>query len=89
MEKNVVLVGSKPLSKYIYALTEALKSGKAVIKARGRHISKAVTLEEIVKNKGLANYRVTKIDISTVKLKSTDGTEKSVSQIEIHVEVNK
>lgn len=85
MENYEVLVGNKPLSNYVFSILKALEaSKKAVVKARGKNISKAVTAVEIVRNKKLANVSVKKISISTVRLKNENG-EKSVSQIEIEV----
>jgi len=53
------------------------------IKARGRAISRAVDVAEIVKNKFVMESKINKIDISTEEIKTDEGTPLKVSAIEI------
>ncbi|MDI6639498.1 MAG: DNA-binding protein Alba [Methanocellales archaeon] len=66
-EDNTVLVGSKPVMNYVLAVITQFNSGakKVVLKARGRAISRAVDVAEIVRNKFLSKLKVKDIKIST------------------------
>lgn len=62
-EDNIILIGSKPAMNYVLAVITQFNSGskKVVLKARGRSISRAVDLAEIVRNKFLPNLEVKEI----------------------------
>jgi DNA-binding protein len=52
-ENNIIYIGQKPMSKYVYALQHknANKDKTVIIQARGKNISRAVDLLEISKDK--------------------------------------
>jgi len=84
-EDSVVLVGKKPTMNYVLASTMPLMEGKKVVlKARGRAISKAVDIVEIVRRRFFQNAVVEKITIGTEEGKvGADGRPRSVSTIDI------
>lgn len=51
--------------------------------ARGRAISKAVDVAEVVRNQFLSDLEVKKIDIGTEQLESDDGGTRNISNIAI------
>lgn len=83
-EKNesVVLVGKKPIKAYILASVLALsKTPKLVLKARGKLITKAVDLAEILKR--TENVKVEAINFGSETVSTKDNRQKTVSTIEI------
>jgi len=83
---NVVLVGSKPIEKYIFAVVAQFKNNKTVkVKARGRNISRAVSVVEATRNKNLVDFKIKNINIGTDVLQTESG-ERRVSFIEIELE---
>lgn len=86
--ENVVFVGNKSIMNYVLACITQLNQGadKVVIKARGRAISRAVDVAEVLRNKFAKDVSVKKVDIATEKLKAPDGKEINVSAIEISLE---
>ena len=83
-QENVVYVGNKPPMNYVLAAITQLNSGanQVAIKARGRAISRAVDVAEIVRKRFLPDVEVKDIQISTEKVESEQG-EANVSAIEI------
>ena len=82
--ENSVYIGSRPTMNYVMAVIMVLNKGKeCIVKARGRAISHAVDVCEIVKNRFMkdANYR--DIIIKTEQVKGKDGKESNVSAMEI------
>jgi DNA-binding protein Alba len=84
-ELNTVYIGKKPTMNYVLAVVTQFNSGKAevVVKARGRSISRAVDVAEIVRNRLVPGSRVRDVRIATEKLTGEDGRTASVSSIEI------
>ncbi|MGQ9583591.1 MAG: DNA-binding protein Alba [Thermoplasmatota archaeon] len=84
-EDLYVYVGKKPLMSYVLAAVMQINSeaGKVVIKARGKAISRAVDVAEILRNKFVQSARVRDIRISTESLASEGGGQTNVSSIEI------
>jgi DNA-binding protein len=82
--ENAVFVGNKPVMNYVLAVLTQFNSGIAEVsvKARGRAISRAVDVAEIVRKRFLPDVDVTDIKISTEKVESEQG-EANVSAIEI------
>ncbi len=83
-EDNVVYIGNKSVMNYVLAVVTQFNNGanEVVIKARGRAISRAVDVAEIIRNRFLTNLKVRDIKISTETLQS--GEERAnVSAIEI------
>ena len=71
-EENIVLVGNKPPMSYVLAVVTQFHNGAANVhvKARGRAISRAVDVAEIVRNKFLTDVKVGGIEISTENLEA-------------------
>jgi DNA-binding protein len=56
-----------------------------VIKARGKVISRAVDVAEIVRSRFVNDAKVKEVKISTEELLSEDGSKSKVSAIEIEI----
>jgi DNA-binding protein len=86
-EEHVVFVGNKPVMNYVLATITQFNEGvgNVVIKARGRAISRAVDVAEIVRNRFLPNVKVDQIKIDTEELDSAQGRQLNVSTIEIYL----
>ena len=84
-DSNIVYIGRKNTISYVLAVITQFNQGatNVVVKARGKTISKAVDVAEIVKNKFLNTLRVDKIDISTEEITTENDTPMKVSAIEI------
>ena len=85
MDDNVVYVGQKPTMAYVLAvITQFSGSLKEVhLKARGRSISRAVDVAEIVKNRFLQDVKVNGIEIGTEEREVEEGNKINVSTIDI------
>ncbi len=85
MTEHVVYVGNKPVMNYVLATLTQFNEGaeEVAIKARGRAISRAVDVAEIVRNRFLPNVTVKSIKIDTEELDSEQGRKVNVSTIEI------
>jgi archaea-specific DNA-binding protein len=83
--ENMVYVGQKGTSAYVLAvLTQFSKGTNTVtIKARGRTISRAVDVAEIIKNKPEAAAKIDSIKTTTEEVETQDGKPLKVSAIEI------
>lgn len=84
VEAGVVFIGKKPTMNYVLAVVTYFNSGsrEVVVKARGRSISRAVDVAEIVRGRFIPDAEVRDVRIATEKL-SEDGRSASVSSIEI------
>jgi len=82
---NIVYIGKKPTMNYVLAVATQFNSGtdEVVIKARGKSISTAVDVAEIVRNRFVQGVKVKNIKISTEQLKGEDERISNVSSIEI------
>lgn len=85
-EENVVFVGNKPPMNYVLATIAQLQSKEkqVVIKARGRAISRAVDVAEIVRRRFVTDVKIKEIKISTEELEAEDK-KINVSSIEIYL----
>jgi DNA-binding protein len=82
-EENVVYVGSKTVMSYVLAVVTQFNNTKEVtVKARGRAISRAVDVVEIVRNRFMTEVKVKDIKIGTEEI-SEEGTPIRLSSIEI------
>jgi DNA-binding protein len=63
------------------------KSGQdeVLVKARGRSISSAVDVVEVIRNRFMPNVTVSNISINTEELTNEDGRTSNVSTIEIKI----
>ncbi len=84
-ESNTVYIGKKPTMNYVLAVVTQFNSGsgEVVVKARGRSISRAVDVAEIVRSRFVPGSRVKDVRITTEKLTDEDGRAANVSSIEI------
>ncbi|MCD6413582.1 MAG: hypothetical protein J7L54_05510 [Elusimicrobia bacterium] len=81
MENNVIIVGSKALSKYLLsALMASGNSENIVLRGRGKNISKTVALANILSAKH--NFKTKEIKIGEEDLENG----KKTSYIEIQLE---
>ena len=86
---NTIFIGKKGTMNYVLAVVTQFNQGSSsvVIKARGRTISKAVDVAEIVREKFLKDVDVKDIKISTEEVESDKPERKGetarVSAIEI------
>ena len=86
-ERNVIFVGKKPLMTYVTAtLTQLAGLPTVTIKARGRTITQAVDVSQmIVKRMNAVGFEISDVRISSDSLESQDGRMRNVSTIEIDV----
>jgi len=83
--ENEILVGKKPLMSYVLAAITQFSSGKdeVRIKARGKAISRAVDISQIVINKFVKDAEVSEVKLGTDEVEGKDGNKMNVSTIEI------
>jgi len=81
---NAVFIGTKPVMNYVLAVITQFNSGigDVTLKARGKAISRAVDVAEIVRNRFLQSLNVKGIGIGTEEIQVEGGTI-NVSSIEI------
>ena len=87
-ESSVVLIGKKPIMNYVLACITFFHGGakEVSIKARGRAISRAIDVAEVVRHRFLPDVKIKSIGIGTDQLLSQDEGSNSttnVSTIEI------
>jgi DNA-binding protein len=83
---NTVLIGKKPVMNYVLACLTLFQNGvnEVSVKARGKAISKAVDVAEIVTKRFATDVKVKDIKIGTEQLKNAEtGTMSNVSSIEV------
>ncbi len=85
---NTVYIGKKPTMGYVLAVVTQFNNGapEVLVKARGKLISRAVDVVEIVHHRFMPNMKVQNIAISTEELTSEDGSKNKVSAIEIKIQ---
>ena len=82
--ENSVYIGRKPTMNYVMATMMVLnKERECTVKARGRAISHAVDVCEILKNRFLKNIIYKDIRITTEQIEGEDGRSSNVSSMEI------
>lgn len=85
-ESSSVLIGRKPVMNYVLACITLFHGGakEVSVKARGRAISRAVDVVEIVRRRFLPDVKIESIDIGTEQVQSSNrNTPTNVSTIEI------
>ncbi len=82
---NVIFVGKKPAMSYVLAVITQFTNGanEVHLKARGRTISRAVDVAEIVRNRFLADVKVKNIEIGTEEMAVEEGNKINVSTMDI------
>jgi len=86
-DRSVIFVGKKPLMTYVTAtLTQLAGLPTVTIKARGRTITQAVDVSQmIVKRMNAVGFEISDVRIASDSLESLDGRMRNVSTIEIDV----
>ena len=85
-ESSSVLIGRKPVINYVLACITLFHGGakEVSVKARGRAISRAVDVVEIVRRRFMPDVKISSIDIGTEQVQSSDrNTPTNISTIEI------
>ncbi len=85
--ENTVFVGKKGTMAYVLAVMTQFNngSGEVTIKARGKAISRAVDVAEIVRHKFMKEAKVENIAIATDDITTDEGNQLKVSTIEIKI----
>lgn len=86
-DDNIVYVGSKPAMSYVLAVVTQFSEGQdeVHVKARGKAISRAVDVAEMVKRKFIDDAEVEDISIGTDQIDTDEGEELDVSSIQIDI----
>ncbi len=89
-DRDVIFVGTKPIMTYVSAtLTQLSTRPTVTIKARGKRITQAVDVSQmIVKRMDSVGYVVSDVRIASDSLTSQDGKQRNVSTIEIDISKN-
>ena len=89
-ERDVIFVGTKPIMTYVSAtLTQLSTRHTVTIKARGKRITQAVDVSQmIVKRMNTVGYVIGDVRILSDSLTSQDGKLRNVSTIEIDITKN-
>lgn len=86
-DSNSVLVGTKPVMNYVLACITLFHGGakEVSVKARGRSISRAIDVAEVVRRRFLPDVKVKSVGIGTDQLAAREegSTQSNVSTIEI------
>ncbi|MBM3291125.1 DNA-binding protein Alba [Candidatus Bathyarchaeota archaeon] len=84
---NTVIISSKPIMNYVVASITLFNQGveKVIIRARGRHISKAIDVTELLKNTFFKGVIIEEILIGTDILHRDDGKKVNISSIQINL----
>lgn len=87
MEENIIYIGNKPVMNYVLAVVTQMNNGaeEVFLKARGRAISRAVDVAEIVRNRFIHDVDIFNIEISTEEIENSEGNKTNVSTIEIQI----
>ena len=86
-ETNAVLIGKKPIMNYVLACITFFHGGakEVSIKARGKAISRAIDVAEVVRHRFLPDVKIKSIGIGTDQLQAREESDatNNVSTIEI------
>jgi len=86
---HVILVGGKPFMNYVTGVVMQFTTEKAelvVVKARGKFISKAVDIAEVVRKRFLEEQiDIKNININSQEFTNQEGRQVRVSTIEIEL----
>ncbi|MEQ9715855.1 MAG: DNA-binding protein Alba [Candidatus Asgardarchaeum sp.] len=87
-EENVVYIGKKNLMAYVLACITLFHNGakKVSLKARGRSISRAVDVAELVRKRFIPDFKVAEVKIDTEQVTGEGNRIMNVSTIEIVLE---
>ena len=85
-EPNTVYIGRKPTMSYVLAVITNFNSSDTkgvTLKARGRAITTAVDVAEIVHNRFMKHLKADKITMGTEEIQQEEGGTRNVSTMEI------
>lgn len=84
-DDNTVYIGSKPAMSYVLAVVTQFSEGRSEVhvKARGKAISRAVDVAEMVRRKFEEDASVDNIEIGTDEIETDEGDMLDVSSIQI------
>jgi len=84
-QENTIFVGRKPSMAYVLGVIMQFSDGmkEVHIKARGKSISRAVDVAEIVRRRFASDVQIKSIQISTEEKELEDKTRINVSAIDI------
>ena len=84
-QKNQVLVGKKPLMNYVVACLTLFNNGEneVILRARGRAISKAVDVAEMLRRVFMKKLIVKSISIGSDEVQRFEGDTANISILEI------
>ena len=83
---NTVFVGNKPVLNYVLACITLFRGNEkeVIIKARGRAISRAVDVAEVIRSRFMPDVKIKKITIGTEEVSSREENRMTnVSTMEI------
>ena len=85
--RNAIFIGKKPLMTYVTAtLVQLANEPTVVIKARGKSITRAVDVAQIiVKRMDTLGYKIGPVKVGTETVSSEDGKTRNVSTIEVSI----
>jgi len=85
-DPNIVYIGRKPVMSYVLAVITSFNSSDSkdvTVKARGRSMTTAVDVAEVVKRRFMKDLKASKITIGTEELTQEEGGTRNVSTMEI------
>jgi DNA-binding protein len=86
-ENNSVLIGKKPVMNYVLACITLFHGGakEVNVKARGKAISRAIDVAEVVRRRFLPDVKIKRVGIGTDQVAPQEGDDMmtNVSTIEI------
>lgn len=86
---HIILVGGKPFMNYVTGVVMQFTTEQAdivVVKARGKFISKAVDIAEVVRKRFLQDkINIRNINVDSQEFKNLEGRQVRVSTIEIEL----
>jgi DNA-binding protein len=85
-DPNIVYIGRKPVMSYVLAVITSYNSSDTkdvTLKARGRSMTTAVDVAEIVRRRFMKDLKINKITIGTEELQQEEGGTRNVSTMEI------
>jgi len=82
---NVVFIGKKPTMSYVLAVITQFTNGQKEVhvKARGRSISRAVDVAQVVQRRFMPDVKIKKIDLGTEEREVEGKGKVNVSTIDI------
>ena len=82
---SVVFIGKKPFMNYVTGVVMQFNSGmkEVTIKARGKYISRAVDVAEVVRNRFVQDVKLKDIKINSEEFDGEEGRKVRISTIEI------